>query len=114
MDGTRIVSAAGGQATALDRIVRRGSDDEESAWAPLLLPAAATHAATAWRADPQWGDRAVAADVGRERARGVADLVGALRAYPDALRDAMPIVIRRPPDVNAERRAAAGDGAGRR
>ena len=60
-----------------------------AALAPHVAPALA-----AWRADPQWVARAVGADVGRDLARGVAVMSGALRDRPAALRDAVAIVLR--------------------
>ena len=115
-----ILDAVGGQARALEVVLLGGGDDaaalatllllEETphptaalaavaAWrpAPLVRAALAPHVApalAAWRADPQWPDRAGGAAVRGELTEGLADLVGALRADPAALHDAVAIVLR--------------------
>ena len=60
-----------------------------AALTPSVAPALA-----AWRADPQWTKRAIGDKAQRAAARGLADLVGALRAHPAALHDAVTILLR--------------------
>ena len=122
MKWTVILDAATGRAEALNRVVWLSLDEraalgtllllEEaphpaaalvvagSPWrgfsAPPIQAALAPHVAPAladWRADPQWAERIVGKD-GRMSMRGVARMVGALRADPAALRDAVAIVLR--------------------
>ena len=122
MDWTIILDAATGRAEALNRVVRRSSNDH-AALQPLLLLEEAPHPAAAlvavatvredlappiqaalaphvapalaaWRADPHWAERAVGDQARRNLPWGVAGLVGALRADPAALHDAVAIVVR--------------------
>ena len=121
MNWTVILDAATGRANALNQVVRRSSD-ECAALQTLLLLAEAPHAAAAlvaaaptpdriaplvhaalapsvapalaaWRADPQWVDRVVGADVRAQLTWGVAGMVGALRNDPGVLRDAFGVVL---------------------
>ena len=65
--------------------------------APLILAALAPHAApalAAWRADPLWPGRAIGAAAMRWAPQVVVEMVGALRAHPAALRDAVAIALR--------------------
>ena len=123
MHWTMIGSATDGRSDALNWIVWHATDHDDAALQTLLLLDASPHPAAtlvaaatspnrntllihaalaphvaatlaAWRADPQWVDRAGGAG-GRGRLTwGVAVMSGALRADPAALRDAAAIVLR--------------------
>ena len=122
MDWTVILDAATGRAEAINRAVWL-SWDECAALATLLLLEETPHPATApvavatvrenlaapiatalaphvapalaaWRADPQWAERAVGDQARRKLPWGVARMVAALRADPAALHDAATIVLR--------------------
>ena len=122
MDWTVIRDAATGRAEAINRVVRHSSS-ECAALATLLLLEEAPHPAAtlvaaatvredlaapiqaalapyvapalaAWRADPHWAKRAVGDQARWNLPRGVVGMVGALRAAPAALHDAVAIVLR--------------------
>ena len=118
MDWDRIISAAGGRATALKRIIEQDHDDDDAALATLLLmeetphPAAALVAAAetrrqvnfspiqaalapaAWRADRLRARRAAGALAHEGLTLSVAGMVGALCDDSVALRAAVDVVLR--------------------
>ena len=123
MNDAVMFGASQGQSAALNAIVRRGNADDGATLATLLLLEEAPHPAAAlvvvakirrqiappmgaaliprvapalaaWRADPHWGKRLVAAD-GQWRATAlVAPVIDALLDRPAALRDAVAILLR--------------------
>ena len=122
MDWRRIIDAANGRPQSLAWFVRRGTDADVAALATLLLLEEAPHAAAAlvaaarspdeiappvraalappvraalaaWSADPHWANRAIGDRALLGLPWGVADMSGALRNDPAALRDAIAIVL---------------------